>query len=183
MPNNLERYRNVLIGMAQGINPSKQDVHHIQSLSQRELLFLMKKLIMECESAYNNQAEYDSPAQEIIYQLCLGLKEPKMNDEDYAFFIRTINNAAFFDCLLDNPLFPLKYLLDDSLFDKFKNSIFNSNIEKRRKLRVRSYNKHEIVYCLREQLSEQLGEAGIESMSDEMVIKVTGFNTNLLNEY
>lgn len=181
MPNNLERYRNILDGMARGIEPSERDIKHIQSLSQRELLFLMKKLIAECETAYRECVKYAPRSQEIIYYLCLGLKEPKMSEDEYAFFTERITNAAFFDCLLDNPLLPLKYLLDESLFNKFKDSIFWKNIEKRRNIRFKSYNKHEIVYYLREQISNQLDDT--EALTDEMILKITGFNASLLNSY
>jgi hypothetical protein len=179
VPNNLERYRSILDGMARGIEPTELDVKHIQTLSQRELLFLMKKLITECETAYRECVKYAPRSQEIIYYLCLGLKEPKMNEDDYIFFTKKITNAVFLDCLLDNPLLPLKYLVDEPLFSKFKDSIFWKNIEKRRKTRISAYNKHEIVYCLREQISNQLDN--VEVLTDEMVLKITGFNVSLLN--
>lgn len=181
MPNNLERYRSVLSNMACGIEPADPDVKRIQSLSQRELSFLMKKLITECETAYRECVKYSPRSQEIIYYLCLGLKEPKMSENDYALFAEKITNAAFFDSLLDNPLIPLKYLLDESLFNKFKDSIFWENIEKRRTIRISAYNKHEIIYCLREQISNQIDS--VEALTDEMVLKITGFDTSLLSEY
>lgn len=180
MPNNLERYRSVLNGIHRGEEASNVDIDNIQKVTQRELFFLIKNLIPEWEKVHGIKVrnEISSRSQDILYYLSVGLQEPSITENEYTFVLEKINSTSLFSVLLDNALFPLKHLINDSYFKKFERELSYGTIDSLRTFKIRSYNKHEIIYCLREMLSREMD---VKVLNDEMILNITGFDWKKLN--